>query len=126
VNKLKLHPQARQELDGARRYYRERDPEVARRFARSVFDMLQRIASEPAQFPKHGLLAVPTSRGTLFFDVYRAVLPRTFPYVLFFFVSSGTSIVLAVAHGKRRPGYWTARTDDENPRPTRAKTVRKA
>jgi hypothetical protein len=31
------------------------------------------------------------------------------PYVVFFYVRQGTAIVLAIAHGKRRPGYWAER-----------------
>jgi toxin ParE1/3/4 len=115
VTKLKLHPEARRELDGARRYYRERDAEVARRFARGVLDIFEGIASAPRQFPKYGLLAASTARGALFFDVYKAVLPRTFPYLVFFYMRAETAVVLAVAHGKRKPGYWTDRADEEPP-----------
>jgi plasmid stabilization system protein ParE len=110
VTRLRLHSEARKELDHARYRYRERDPEIARRFARGVLNILQRIGEAPTQFPKLGLLAVSTVSGAIFVDVYKAVLPRTFPYVIFFYVRGGAGIVLAVAHGKRRPGYWTERT----------------
>lgn len=111
--KFQLHPEARKELDYARGYYRTRDGEVARRFAREVLDIFERVANAPQQFPKHGLLAVSTNGGPLFFDVYKAVLPRRFPYVVLFFVRANTAIVLAVAHGKRRPGYWVDRTEED-------------
>ncbi|MBV9948602.1 MAG: type II toxin-antitoxin system RelE/ParE family toxin [Myxococcales bacterium] len=123
--KFQLHPEARQELERARRYYRARDGEVARRFAREVLEVFERVARSPLQFPKHGLLAITTKTGPLFFDVYKAVLPRTFPYVVLFFVRANTAIVLAVAHGKRRPGYWIARTKEQHPT-VRPKTAGKA
>ncbi len=95
-----------------RRYYRDRDAEVARRFARDALDIFERIETAPRQFPKYGLLAAPTALGVVFFDVYKAVLPVTFPYLVFFYVRAETAVVLAVAHAKRRPGYWTDRADD--------------
>jgi plasmid stabilization system protein ParE len=85
-----------------------RDPRAAARFRRTVDHILDRIEENPEQFAEHGLLAVQNGRP-LFYVVRRAVLPRTFPYVIFFFVRQGTAIVLAVAHSKRRPGYWTDR-----------------
>ena len=36
----------------------------------------------------------------------RRQLVRRFPYVVFYRASEDVVIVLAVAHGKRRPGYW--------------------
>jgi plasmid stabilization system protein ParE len=109
VTALRFHPAARIELDAARRHYRNKAPEVARRFSSEVMRILERIAQHPAQFPEHGLLAVPTRLQTLFFSVRRAVLPRTFPYVLFYYVREDGAVVLAVAHEKRRPGYWAHR-----------------
>lgn len=82
---------------------------MARRFSSEVLRVLQRIVESPAQFPEHGLLAVPTRIQTLYFTVRKAVLPRTFPFLILYYVSHGAVIVLAVAHEKRRPGYWTHR-----------------
>lgn len=109
MKKLRFHPAARIELDAARRYYRTKDPAVARRFSSEVLLLLERITNQPSQFPEHGLLAVPTRLQTLFFSVRRAVVPRSFPYVLFYYVREGDVVVLAVAHEKRRPGYWAHR-----------------
>lgn len=102
-------PSAQTELRAARRYYRQKDAEVARRFSGEVLKLLQRIAETPSQFPEHGLLAVPNRVQTLYFTVRKAVLPRTFPYAILYYVSQSAVIVLAVAHEKRRPGYWTHR-----------------
>jgi toxin ParE1/3/4 len=109
VKRLQFHPAARIELDAARRYYRAKDPAVAKRFSSEILLLLERITHHPTQFPEHGLLAVPTRLQTLFFPVRKAVLPRAFPYVLFYYVRDRTAVVLAVAHAKRRPGYWAHR-----------------
>lgn len=38
----------------------------------------------------------------------RCVVPR-FPYVVFFTVEEQSILVVAVAHARRRPGYWIDR-----------------
>lgn len=104
---LRLHPEAREER--RRALHRMRDPGAAKRFRLAVDDIFDRIEERPEQFAEHGLLAVQNGRP-LFYSVRRAVLPRSFPYVVFFYVREGIAIVLAIAHAKRRPGYWTERT----------------
>ena len=66
------------------------------------------IEENPHQFEEHGLLAVRNGR-TLLYAVRRALFPRPFPYVVFFYVRQTNAIVLAIAHGRRRPGYWAER-----------------
>jgi plasmid stabilization system protein ParE len=41
---------------------------------------------------------------------YRRKVVRRFPYVIFFRVEADTVVVMAVAHSKRRPGYWAERS----------------
>jgi len=36
---------------------------------------------------------------------------RQFPYSLFFIIENDTVVIVAVAHHKRRPGYWLPRLD---------------
>jgi plasmid stabilization system protein ParE len=85
-----------------------RNPGAAARFDEMLRGIFARIREASDQFPEHGLLAVRNGRP-LFYLVRRAVLPRPFPYAVFFYVREGVAIVLAVAHAKRRPGYWTDR-----------------
>jgi toxin ParE1/3/4 len=40
---------------------------------------------------------------------YRRKLLKRFPYVVFFRVNDDAVEVVAVAHAKRRPGYWVGR-----------------
>lgn len=103
---LLIHPEARAERQGALR--RMRNAAAAGRFDRDLRAILSRIKESPGQFGEHGLLAVQNGRP-LFYVVRRAVMPRPFPYVVFFYLRKDTAIVLAIAHGRRRPGYWTER-----------------
>jgi len=43
-------------------------------------------------------------------EIRRALLPR-FPYLVIFIELADELRVLAVAHGKRRPGYWLDRLE---------------
>jgi plasmid stabilization system protein ParE len=85
-----------------------RAPGAAQRFDQALRAVFAGIRQGAEQFPQHGLIAVENGRPH-FHVVRRAVVPRPFPYVVFFYVRRREAIVLAVAHVKRRPGYWTER-----------------
>ena len=102
---LRLHPEVREERRRVLKHMRS--PSAAARFRAAVDHVLDRIEENPSQFPEHGLLAVE-SGPALFYAVRRAMVPR-FPYVIFFYVRDDVAIVLALAHGRRRPGYWSKR-----------------
>jgi toxin ParE1/3/4 len=102
---LRLHPEARDERQRVLKHVRS--PDAAARFRAAVDRVFDRIEENPSQFPEHGLLVVQNGRA-LFYAVRRAVVPR-FPYVVLFYVRRGVAIVLAIAHGRRRPGYWSER-----------------
>jgi plasmid stabilization system protein ParE len=80
-----------------------RDPGAAVRFREVLRALLERIAENPSQFP--ALDAQPASTVT----IRRATLPRPFPYHVVFYARDGEAIVLAIAHGRRRPEYWSPR-----------------
>jgi plasmid stabilization system protein ParE len=94
--RLEIHPRAAVEAGAARRWYAQRSPATAQRFVAELDRAIQRITAAPQQFP-------PYLHGT---RVYR--IPR-FPYLIVYLEASGLVQVLAVAHGKRRPGYWRRR-----------------
>jgi plasmid stabilization system protein ParE len=84
-----------------------RNSSAVSRFDDELRRVFARIRENPNQFPEYGLLAV--QNGQPFFYAVRRVILVKFPYSVFFYVRQGTAIVLAVAHAKRRPGYWTGR-----------------
>jgi hypothetical protein len=67
--------------------------------------VLPLIGSSPTAFPR--LLHLPAD-----LVIRRALLPR-FPYAVIFMDLGEHIRVLAVAHAKRRPGYWLDRVGGE-------------
>jgi plasmid stabilization system protein ParE len=89
-------PAARAELADAYRRYRRENPEVAAEFQIAINHAIESIVTRPQWTSPH--LAGTRRflvRGFTFGIVYRAM---------------GTRIrILAVAHTRRRPGYWLDR-----------------
>ena len=101
MNVVRLSPEAIDELVEAAVWYRARRPGLESEFLAEFDRVLPLIGSSPASFPR--LLDMPED-----LVIRRALLPR-FPYAVIF-MDLGTEIrVLAVAHAKRRPGYWLDR-----------------
>jgi plasmid stabilization system protein ParE len=65
-----------------------------------------------AEFEKtaHLILANPTS-GSVFGERTRRRLMRRFPYSVIYQITSDELRVIAVAHNRRRPGYWSGRQE---------------
>jgi plasmid stabilization system protein ParE len=96
AKRLSFHPTAIEEAEAATRWYRERSTRAAARFVSEIFDVIERILEAPERWPKG-------ARGTR-----EAKLP-CFPFLVIYRESSGAIHILAVAHGRRRPGYWRSR-----------------
>ena len=101
--RVKLHPEARAELRVAAIWYDEQRPRLGDEFVVEVSAMLDRIGEGPMSFP----IWPETSARTP--SIRRATISR-FPYALAFEVHADHALVLAIAHTKRRPLYWYART----------------
>jgi len=43
---------------------------------------------------------------------FRRVLVRRFPFSVVYFLETGEVVVAAIAHQRRRPGYWGTRVND--------------
>ena len=97
MKRSRFHPEARLEARSAASWYRERSSEAARSFTSAVAEGMQAIRERPE--------AWPTWRRA---DVRRKVLHK-FPYSMFYIVERGVVVIVAVAHHKRRPGYWIPR-----------------
>jgi plasmid stabilization system protein ParE len=106
VKVVRLSAEATDELADAAAWYRERRAGLELEFLAEVEQVLPLVARAPASFPS--LLNIP---GDL--EVRRALLPR-FPYAVIFFELESEIRVLAVAHVKRRPGYWLNRVIDQS------------
>lgn len=87
---------AEREARDAFLWYFDRDPRVALRFEAEVEHALASIAESPLS----ALEVEP--------DV-RCVFLARFPYSLLYAVEAERIVILAVAHQRRRPGYWHGR-----------------
>ena len=96
VKALELHPAAVAEGEEATAWYAERDPRVAARFAKELEAALNRIAEAPHRWPAY-------LHGT------RRVRLTRFPYAVAYREEPSRILVVAVAHAKRKPGYWRKR-----------------
>ena len=94
--RVRLHPEARAELREAHRWYYERSPLSAMAFAHAVDNAVSRIVEAPNQFP------IAEHR------THKLVLQR-FPFNIFYLPGDSEIVIVAVAHQKRRPGYWANR-----------------
>lgn len=97
----RLAPEAEAELRAAAAWYKERSPEVARRFLAEVRALSRAVARMPFRFAA----LVDPERDP---PARRALVPG-FPYAIIFVVTEQTVYVLAIAHQHRAPGYWIHR-----------------
>ncbi len=96
---LELHPEAVEEARAARLWYAERSPAAAEAFVGELEAALDRILADPDRFPAY-------LHGT------RRCLLHRFPYVIVYRPTETTVRVVAVAHGRRKPGYWKTRSPE--------------
>jgi plasmid stabilization system protein ParE len=93
-----FHRLAAQEYLHARRWYSRHGALAARRFTNAIDQALQRIKAAPQ--------AGPVYRGA-----FRWVAVGRFPYIIYYRMISSTEVlIVAVAHQRRRPGYWIRRS----------------
>lgn len=93
---VKFHPDAEAELLEARRWYKERSAIAARAFETEVAWAIGKITKAPHRWKVH------------MYGTRRFFLPH-FPFGLVYReVQNGIEIV-AIAHHRRKPGYWIAR-----------------
>jgi toxin ParE1/3/4 len=98
---LRLHEEAGAEYLEAVRWYRPRSPVAARRFRAAVGAAIALVRENPERW---GLVPRVPQQFAI-----RRVLVKDFPYSVVYMVHDTEVVVLAIAHGRRRPGYWRSR-----------------
>ena len=88
--------EALEEAEAAARWYAERSSSAAAAFADEIDAAITAIAQNPDAWP-------PYDHGT------RHYLLRRYPFSVVYRVESARILIVAVAHGRRRPGYWKSR-----------------
>jgi plasmid stabilization system protein ParE len=91
-----IHPEAEAEYEYALGWYLERSIQAAERFETAFNEAIESIRSHPTMFP-------------LCDDRHRIVLVKRYPYCVIYRCDGDTARVVAVAHSKQRPGYWSDR-----------------
>jgi len=96
IDALRIHPAALEEVEAATDWYAQRSRRAAERFLEELDLAMDQIARNAAQYPLRE------------FGTRRMVL-RRFPFVIVFREALAGVEIIAVAHGRRRPGYWRDR-----------------
>jgi toxin ParE1/3/4 len=94
--RYEFHPEAEAEFIEAATYYERNVPGLGERFGNEVRRTIELLLD----YPVLGLLIDANLR--------KVILSR-FPYYLIYSVTSDLLRVVAVAHARRRPGYWRSR-----------------
>jgi plasmid stabilization system protein ParE len=94
--RIRIQSQAQEEIYEAFDWYFKRSPEAADAFLAEIGVSLEQIASRPQLYP----VCTKNTR--------KCVLAK-FPYSVIFREKDDVILVFAVAHAKRRPGYWRGR-----------------
>lgn len=84
---------ARRDFDESFDWYAERNTQVALRFVAAVDAALQLLASKPLAF------ASPDG-------IHRECQVERFPFRIVYRVVDARILIVAIAHARRRPGYW--------------------
>lgn len=94
---LLIHAEALAEAEAARAWYAERSTRAAEAFLQQLDRVLDLILEAPSRWPVYWR------------DIRRIPL-RTFPFLVIYRERPGEVQILAIAHGRRKPGYWKDRT----------------
>lgn len=87
---------ARRDFDESFDWYAERSTQAAVRFANAVDAALATVAANPKRFA--------TIDG-----VHRECRVNRFPFRIVYRLVENRVLIVAIAHAKRRPGYWRDR-----------------
>ena len=93
---VSLLPFAEEEIGDAFHWYSQRSPFAAEAFRAEIFASIDSLAEDPTMWPADD-------------EGVRYYILRRFPYSIHYEIADARVTVLAVAHQRRRPGYWQDR-----------------
>lgn len=96
MSEVHFDPDARADFLAVIEYYEECEPGLGRRFRQVTEGELKHIRDIPLRF-------------RVLHDPFRRCLLPNFPYAIVFSIEPEFILVIAVAHLKRKPGYWADR-----------------
>src|SRR4051812_47276820 len=95
--RVRFHPAAAAEVERAQAWYEDRSVLAAAGFLQELTRAIQRMRIAPERHPV-------AEHGT------RRIVLEQYPFTVFYVTRREEIFVIAVAHQKRRPGYWADRT----------------
>jgi plasmid stabilization system protein ParE len=98
--RIVFHPGASEYYASAFAWYYARGSALASDFEREIERGIRLISQKPLRCPK-------------FDGQRRRFIVRKFPYAIIYEMHVKDAVILAIAHGKRRPNYWRDRAADE-------------
>jgi toxin ParE1/3/4 len=93
-----FHQDAETELHAAVAYYQEQSHGLGADFQAQIERSVRRIQHAPQSFPQYNHQGI------------QSCLIRRFPYTVFYLELEDHIWIVAVAHQRRKPGYWARRT----------------
>jgi toxin ParE1/3/4 len=93
---VEFHPEALKEVEAARDWYAERSLVASRVFVSELIHSVEKVIENPEMWPLY-------QKG-----IHRYIFQR-FPFSLIYRIHHEKIQIIAVAHAKRRPGYWKDR-----------------
>ena len=94
--RVEFHSDAKIELSESAEWYAERSSSAARSFLVAIDVAIASIVDAPNRFVSID-------------DRHQSCSVIKFPFQIVFRVSDDRILIVAVAHAKRRPGYWRGR-----------------
>ena len=94
--RVSFHPRARDEVEEVQAWYEDRSLLAAAGFLHELSVAVRRIGAAPRRYQV-------AEHGT------RRILLERFPFSIHYRVNEDEIVVVAVAHQKRRPEYWSSR-----------------
>lgn len=95
---IEFHPDAIREIREAIEWYRQRDKGVATEFRTLIKSAEELVQRSPESWAAYLL----ETHGFRF---------HKFPFVLVYVIRAQRVVIVALAHTKRKPGYWRERID---------------
>ena len=93
---FRFHPEAREEFREAALWYRARNVAASSTFRAAGSAAVRDVVRAPRRWPKY------------LYGTRRVVLQR-FPFSVVYLDDPDVITIIAVAHSKRKPGYWKDR-----------------
>lgn len=100
LRKIEYHPLAKLEIQESARWYDDKMEGLGLEFLLEVKFAESKIQKSPDTWQNY-------EEGT------KRLLLKRFPYAIIYLVTEDRIQIIAVAHCKRKPGYWKKRVQDK-------------